>query len=117
MIKHKTSEVNNKIKKYIIECAQNEESGTTETEIITYLKNRFNSEYGYMVKRIGFVNSIKEWLRGLAINCDFYTVDCVAHVFDWLEYTEEEKENADFDKLDDKYWHLLALHTSYLIEK
>lgn len=116
MIKHKTSEVNEKIKNYILECTKNEESGTTETELIAYLKKRFNSEYGYMVKRIGFVPSLKEWHRGLALNVDYMTSDCVNHVFEWLEYTEEEKENADYSALDDKYWHLLALHTSYLVK-
>ena len=116
MIKHKTSEVNNKIKKYILECTENEESGTTEEEIIAYLKKRFYSEYGWSIKRIGLKKSLQEWHRGLSLNVDYTTEDCVNHVFDWLEYTEEEKENADYSALDDKYWHLLALHTSYLIQ-
>ena len=116
MIKHKTTEVNKKIENYILMCTENDESGNTESEIKAYLKKRFNSEYGYMVKRIGLVNSLKEWHRGLALNVDYMTVDCVNHVFNWLEYTDEEKENADYSALDDKYWHLLALHTSYLIQ-
>lgn len=116
MIKHKTSEVNKKIEDYILECAENEESGETREEIISYLKRRFNSEYGWSIKRIGLVKSLEEWHKGLAINVDYSTFDCVNHVFEWLEYTEEEKEKADYGKLDDKYWHLLALHTSYLIQ-
>ena len=68
-------------KSYILDCLDSEDDLTdkslTEQEKINYLFDRFNSEYGFMVQRVGKQNALAEWLSGLAINIDYYYEDII----------------------------------------
>lgn len=45
------------------------------SEPIQFCYDRFLSEYGYRVKRIGFDKALTEWLQGLAIKIPFWDDD------------------------------------------
>ena len=62
-------------KKYIlgtIETGINDEPLKTDQEKIKYIFNRFYSEYGFMVDRVGKQKAIAEWLSGLALDIEYY---------------------------------------------
>ena len=67
-------------KKYIldtIETGLNDEPLKTEQEKIKYLFDRFNSEYGFMIARVGKQKAMSEWLSGLALDIEYYYDDIV----------------------------------------
>ena len=49
----------------------------TDNEKIKYIFDRFNSEYGFMINRVGKQKAMSEWLSGLALNIEFYYDDIV----------------------------------------
>ena len=62
-------------KNYILSTIEEDEEGkplTTDQEKINYIFNRFNSEYGFMIERVGKQKAISEWLSGLAVDLRFY---------------------------------------------
>jgi hypothetical protein len=67
-------------KKYIlgtIETGINDEPLKTDQEKIKYIFDRFNSEYGFMIDRVGKQKAIAEWLSGLALDIEYYYDDIV----------------------------------------
>ena len=62
-------------KNYILSTIEEDSEGkpiTTEQEKIKYIFDRFYSEYGFMVERVGKQKAISEWLSGLALDLPFY---------------------------------------------
>ena len=62
-------------KNYILSTIEEDGEGkplTTDKEKINYIFDRFNSEYGFMVERVGKQKAISEWLSGLALDLPFY---------------------------------------------
>lgn len=67
-------------KKYIlgtIETGINDEPLKTDQEKIKYIFDRFYSEYGFMIDRVGKQKAIAEWLSGLALDIEYYYNDIV----------------------------------------
>ena len=67
-------------KKYIlgtIETGINDEPLKTDQEKINYIFDRFNSEYGFMIERVGKQKAMSEWLSGLALDIEYYYDDIV----------------------------------------
>ena len=67
-------------KKYILDCVQldNEEKELkTDQEKINYIFDRFNSEYGWNIERVGKFKAMSEWLSGLALPIEYYYDDIV----------------------------------------
>ena len=67
-------------KKYIlstIETGLNDEPLKTDQDKIKYIFDRFNSEYGFMIDRVGKQKAIAEWLSGLALDIEYYYDDIV----------------------------------------
>jgi hypothetical protein len=67
-------------KKYIlstIETGLNNEPLKTDQEKIKYIFDRFYSEYGFMINRVGKQKAMSEWLSGLALNIEYYYSDIV----------------------------------------
>ncbi len=67
-------------KKYIlgtIETGINDEPLKTDQEKIKYIFDRFNSEYGFMIDRVGKQKAIAEWLQGLALNIEYWNDNIV----------------------------------------
>lgn len=59
------------IKNYLLECIADdldmERDSMLESQMWEHVSYRVSSEYGFMVKRVGLQNAIREWLLGLAL--------------------------------------------------
>ena len=68
-------------KNYILDCIDSEDDlinkELTKEEKIKYLFDRFYSEYGFMVERVGKQKAIAEWLSGLAIHIPYTHNDII----------------------------------------
>jgi len=68
-------------KNYILDCIDSEDDlinqELTRDQKIQYLFNRFNSEYGWNIQRIGKYKAMEEWLSGLAINIPYTYFDII----------------------------------------
>ena len=99
MRKTNSKEVKAAVRKYLLEC---------DEITIVEMKERFLNEYGWAIPKMGELNACIEWLRGLAIGCDFYYCDIVKHLANWLDDTEENQWKWLDKSGDDLYWLLLA---------
>ena len=68
-------------KQYILECLKTEDAfigkQPTEDELIKYLFDRFYSEYGWLMERVGKQEALTDWLQGLAINIPYWNGDII----------------------------------------
>ena len=68
-------------KKYILECLKNEDvfidKKPTDEELTNYLFDRFNSEYGFNIQRVGKQQALTDWLQGLAIHIPYWEEDII----------------------------------------
>ena len=68
-------------KNYILDCIDSEDDlinqKLTRNQKIQYLFNRFNSEYGWNIQRVGKYKAMEEWLSGLAINIPYTYFDII----------------------------------------
>ena len=68
-------------KEYILDCLKGEDcfidKQPTDEELINYLLDRFNSEYGWSIERQGKQKAMADWLSGLAIRIAFYYEDII----------------------------------------
>ena len=67
-------------KKYILNTIEkdvNDNPLNTDQEKIKYIFDRFNSEYGFMIDRVGEQKAMAEWLSGLALDIEYYYDDIV----------------------------------------
>ena len=68
-------------KNYILDCIDSEDDlinqELTRDQKIQYLFNRFNSEYGWNIQRVGKYKAMEEWLSGLAINIPYTYFDII----------------------------------------
>ena len=80
MTKLHHTEYKKNYKKYIlstIETDSNDKPLKTDQDKIQYIFDRFNSEYGFMIERVGKQKAISEWLSGLSLNIEYYYDDIV----------------------------------------
>ena len=80
MTKLHHTEYKKNYKKYILNTIEEDGEGKplkTDQEKIKYLFDRFNSEYGFMIDRVGKQKAIAEWLSGLALDIEYYYNDIV----------------------------------------
>ena len=97
-------------KKYIlgtIETGINNEPLKTDQEKINYIFDRFNSEYGFMVERVGKQKAIAEWLSGLALDIEYYYDDIVnlAVKMGSIDPNPSDKLRS---KVEQNYWLFMA---------
>ena len=97
-------------KKYIldtIETGLNDEPLKTDQEKIKYLFARFNSEYGFMIARVGKLKAVSEWLSGLALDLPYYYDDIVKLAVDMgsIEANPSDKLRS---KVENNYWDFMA---------
>ena len=98
------------ITSYVLECLAEEDHGLdnpTTDQLWAHVKSRIDSEYGFMIGRVGLQNAIREWLLGLAINCDYTYFDIEQRLKAWGVLSGNESE-AKLDKELDLYWVRLA---------
>ena len=98
-------------KSYILDCLDSEEElinkSLTEQEKINYLFDRFNSEYGFMVQRVGKQNALAEWLSGLAINIDYYYEDIIKLAVKMGSIDANPSEELQ-ERVCNNYWNFMA---------
>jgi len=97
-------------KKYIldtIETGLNDEPLKTDQEKIEYLFKRFNSEYGFMIERVGKQKAIAEWLSGLALNIEFYN-DAIVELAIKMGSIEEKPNEKLQARVQNNYWNFMA---------
>ena len=97
-------------KNYILNTIEEDGEGkplNTEKEKIKYLFDRFNSEYGFMIERVGKKKAIAEWLSGLALDIEYYYDDIVklAVKMGSIEENPSEKLQA---RVKENYWDFMA---------
>jgi len=98
-------------KKYVLECLKNEDIFTdkkpTDEELINYLFDRFNSEYGFNIQRVGKQKALTEWLQGLAINIPFYYEDIINLAVDMGSIEPNPSDKIE-DIVINGYWSFMA---------
>ena len=80
MTKLHHTEYKKNYKKYILSTIETENEDKplkTDQDKIQYIFDRFNSEYGFMIERVGKQKAISEWLSGLALDIEYYYDDIV----------------------------------------
>ena len=85
----------------------NEEILTTNQEKINYIFDRFKSEYGWKVSRVGKQAAIAEWLSGLALNIAFYNDDIINLAIECGSIDENPSDKLK-QKVLDNYWLFMA---------
>ena len=110
MTKLHHTEYKKNYKKYIldtIETGLNDEPLKTDQEKIKYLFKRFNSEYGFMIERVGKQKAIAEWLSGLALNIEYYYTDIVKLAVKMGSIDENPSDKLK-SKVEQNYWNFMA---------
>jgi superoxide dismutase len=110
MAKLHHTEYKKNYKKYILDCVEldcEEKPIKTDEEKIKYIFDRFNSEFGWNIERIGKHKAMTEWLQGLALNIEYYNDDIVklAIKLGSIEENPSEKLQA---RVKDNYWSFMA---------
>jgi hypothetical protein len=104
---------------YVLECLAEEDHGLdnpTNDQIWGHVKSRIELEYDHMIKRAGPQNAIREWLLGLAINCDFTYFDIEQRLKSWGLLAGNESETKLYKELN-LYWDRLAAVIAQNIRK
>ena len=79
----------------------------TEKEKIDYIFNRFNSEYGFMIKRVGEQKALAEWLSGLALDIEYYD-DAIVDLAIKLGSINSDPSNKLRTQVNQNYWNFMA---------
>jgi len=98
-------------KNYILDCISNEDDlinkELNRKEKIEYLFNRFYSEYGFMIERIGKQKTIAEWLSGLAINIPYAYEDIISMAKN-LGSVDDNLSSVQEDRICENYFNFMA---------
>ena len=110
MTKLHHTEYKKNYKNYILNTIEEDGEGkplNTEKEKIKYLFDRFNSEYGFMIERVGKQKAIAEWLSGLALDIEYYYDDIVklAVKMGSIDPNPNDKLRS---KVEQGYWDFMA---------
>ena len=74
---------------------------------IDYLFNRFNTEYGFMVVRVGKQKAIAEWLSGLALNIP-HTHDDIINLAIKMSSIDKNPSNKLQNRVVENYFNFMA---------
>ena len=115
----KSSELDQKVKRYILECIDGTDYDVelkTTAEKIQFLKETFESEYGWYIKQLGYTGALEEWFTGLPSACTvaFYYSDILEIARAWGSLPENANER-DEQKILDNCFNLIACKTRQLI--
>jgi hypothetical protein len=80
MTKLHHTEYKKNYKNYILSTIEEDGEGkaiTTESEKISYIFDRFNSEYSWNIERVGKYKAMSDWLSGLALPIEYYNYKIV----------------------------------------
>jgi len=110
MAKLHHTEYKKNYKKYILDTIETDNEDKpikTDNEKIKYLFDRFNSEFGWNIERIGKHKAMTEWLQGLALNIEYWNNEIVplAIKMGSIEENPSEKLQA---RVIENYWSFMA---------
>ena len=98
-------------KNYILDCIDSEDDlinkELTKEEKIKYLFDRFYSEYGFMVERVGKQKAIAEWLSGLAIHIP-YTHNDIIELAKNMGSVNQNLSTVQEDRIIENYFNFMA---------
>tara|TARA_R100000742_G_C4270000_1_gene88611 strand:- start:1067 stop:1483 length:417 start_codon:yes stop_codon:yes gene_type:complete len=98
-------------KNYILDCIDSEDDlinkELTKEEKIKYLFDRFYSEYGFMVERVGKQKAIAEWLSGLAIHIP-YTYNDIIELAKNMGSVNQNLSTVQEDRIIENYFNFMA---------
>jgi len=110
MTKLHHTEYKKNYKKYILSTIEEDINGnliTTDEEKIKYIFDRFYSEYGWSIKRVGKHQTMIEWLQGLALNIEYWNDEIVPLAIK-MGSIEENPSDKLKTKVIDNYWSFMA---------
>jgi len=110
MTKLHHTEYKKNYKNYILSTIVEDGEGkplTTDQEKINYIFDRFNSEYGFMIERVGKQKAMSEWLSGLALDLEYYYSDIIKLAIKMGSIDENPSEKMQ-SKICEKYWDFMA---------
>jgi len=110
MTKLHHTEYKKNYKNYILSTIEEDGEGkplTTESKKIDYIFDRFNSEYGFMIERVGKYKAMSEWLSGLALNIEYYN-DAIVDLAVKMGSIEPNPNDKMKDKVASNYWDFMA---------
>ena len=98
-------------KKYILECLKNEDvfidKKPTDEELTNYLFDRFNSEYGFNIQRLGKQQALTDWLQGLAIHIPYWEEDIINLAIEMGSIDENPSDKIESTVING-YWSFMA---------
>ena len=97
-------------KNYILSTIEEDGWGkslTTDSEKINYIFDRFNSEYGFMIARVGKQKAIAEWLSGLALSIEYMNDNIINLAIKMGSIDENPSEKLQA-KVIENYWSFMA---------
>ena len=110
MAKLHHTEYKKNYKKYILDTIETDNDDKpikTDNEKIKYIFDRFNSEYGFMIIRVGKQKAMAEWLSGLALSIEYMNDDIVKLAIEMGSIDENPSEKLKA-KVIDNYWSFMA---------
>ena len=110
MTKLHHTEYKKNYKNYILSTIEEDEEGkplTTDQEKINYIFDRFNSEYGFMIERVGKQKAMAEWLSGLALDLPFYYNEIVDLAVKMGSIDPNPNDNLR-ERVEQGYWDFMA---------
>ena len=110
MTKLHHTEYKKNYKNYILSTIEEDGEGkplTTDQEMINYIFDRFISEYGFMIERVGKQKAMAEWLSGLALDLEYYYSNIIKLAIKMGSIDENPSEKMQ-SKVCEKYWDFMA---------
>jgi hypothetical protein len=110
MTKLHHTEYKKNYKNYILSTIEEDSEGkpiTTEQEKINYIFDRFNSEYGFMINRVGKYKAMSEWLSGLALDIEYYD-DAIVDLAVKMGSIDPNPNDKLKGKVAANYWDFMA---------
>ena len=110
MTKLHHTEYKKNYKNYILSTIEEDGEGkplTNDKEKIKYIFDRFNSEYGFMVERVGKQKAISRWLSGLALDLPFYYNEIVDLAVEMGSIDPNPNDKLR-ERVEQGYWDFMA---------
>jgi len=97
-------------KNYILSTIEEDSEGKpikTDEEKIKYIFDRFYSECGWNIERVGKQKAIAEWLSGLALDIEYYN-DAIVDLAVKMGSIDPNPSDKLKDKVAANYWDFMA---------
>ena len=111
----KSNELDQKAKLYILRAVSDQAETDKVLEIVEYIKNRFESEYGWRVAQVGRQAAMIDWLQGLALNIEYMNYKILDLAVQWGSLDKNATERAE-DKILINYWSFMSAKVLQLID-